>query len=80
MRDFVLIDDIELVFDRIFNSHNVFFNRIQMVQRAVQRCGFAAAGGPGHENQPVAHAEQSYESGREIVVDHAEPGQVEYGL
>ena len=48
-----LIDHVELIFDWIFNRHNIQLGAAQKLQGRVERGGFAAAGRAGDQHQPV---------------------------
>jgi hypothetical protein len=77
--DLVLVDDVELIFDRVFDRDDVLLDALQEIDAGVERRGLAAAGRPGDEDQPVAAAQQLLQQ-LEIGGLHADFLDVEDGL
>ena len=69
--DRVLVDVVELVFDRILDRDDVLFDAVQIIDGGVQRGGLAAAGRAADQDQSVAAAEQFLEQ-LQIGLPHAE--------
>src|SRR3990170_1057238 len=62
-----LTDPLELVFDGVLDGDDVLVRRIDLRQRGIQGRGFAAAGGTGHENNPVGPGYMFIEPGEGIA-------------
>src|SRR5208337_2844220 len=60
--DLYLVDSLELVFYRIFNSDDLFIRGVYLVQGAVKRCGLSAPGRSGHQYDAVRLADQLLKS------------------
>ena len=56
-----LVNTFELILDRIFNGDDLANRVVDLVERGVERRGFAAARGAGHQNDPVRQAENAPE-------------------
>ncbi len=48
-----LVDPHQVVLDRVFGGHDVGFDRVDPLQRRVERGGLARAGRSGHQHHPV---------------------------
>src|SRR5208283_5814344 len=60
--DLYLVDSLELVFYRIFNSNDLFVRGVDLVQGAVKCCGLAAPGRSGHQDYAVRLGDQLLKS------------------
>ena len=60
--DLDLIDALELIFDRIFNGDDFADGIVDLVQRGVERRGFAGARRAGDQNDAVRQAENMLET------------------
>src|SRR5699024_9856038 len=53
-----LVDAFEVDFHRVFGGGDVAFGGIENVEAGVQRYGFTAAGGAGHQNHALVETER----------------------
>ena len=51
--DMDLVDAAQLILDRIFDGNDFFAGIVDLLQRAVKRCRFAAAGRAGDQNHAM---------------------------
>src|SRR6266704_2077445 len=56
--DLGLTDKIQTVFDRIFNSDDIFIQKVDLSETGIQRRCLATAGWSGYEQDPVRLVEQ----------------------
>ena len=68
--DFVLVDDVDLVFDRIFDSDDILFDAVEMVEGRIETGGLAAAGRTGHQDKAITPCQQLFIE-TEVAVRHA---------
>ena len=72
MRISHLLNSRQLIFDRVLDRHQFEFRRIQSGERGVQRCGFAAAGRPGHQNHAYLIDRERWQRDKPLLIERAD--------
>jgi hypothetical protein len=67
-----LLNSRQLIFDRVLDRHQFEFRRIQSGERGVQRCGFAAAGRPGHQNHAYLIDRERWQRDKPLLIERAD--------
>src|SRR5260370_1951067 len=64
-----LVDTVHLIFDRVLDGDDLLVGDVDAFQRRVERGRFAAAGGPGHEEDAVRQGCVVLHAGEEMRVE-----------
>ena len=73
-----LTDALQLIFDGVFNGHDVAFPRVEAAQRGVEGGAFSRTGRPGHQHDAVRAGDQpiyllqqggSHPEGQQVEID-----------
>ena len=64
-----LIDPVHLIFDRVFDGDDLLVGLIDALERRIKRGRFAAAGGPGHQENAVRQRRVIFHAREHVLVE-----------
>ncbi len=77
--NFILIDDIYLILNRVLDRDDILLDGVEVVQRRIETRRLTASRGPRYQNEPEPLAELPFVGGQ-VLHGHAELLDIEYRL